>query len=125
MLKFLKCVVGGSGGDYLEEKGFCFCIDKRSRKLPLFKEKVQSSCIWGLVDIFDFSKGRSNQKLLTNGRRTVFLGFSLALNYVLADIEHMRKVHEIVSSSEDFEVKNRRPLAGDVHRCHWKTAAII
>ncbi|XP_071917661.1 uncharacterized protein [Coffea arabica] len=39
-----------------------------SPRLPLPKGKYQWSCIWGLVDMFDFRTGRTHQKRLSNGK---------------------------------------------------------
>lgn len=64
-------------------------MEHRSPKLQGKEKKIQTSCIWGLVDIFDFRNGRSNQKLLTNGRRVV--------HKEVSDFEHSRKVHTIAS----------------------------
>ncbi|KAL3499336.1 hypothetical protein ACH5RR_038429 [Cinchona calisaya] len=71
-------------------------MENRSSKLPLSKWKYQSSsCIWGLVDMFDIRTGsRTNQKLLSNGRKIHKNDF---------DVQRSRKVDKLGKLCEKWQ----------------------
>ena len=44
-------------------------MGKRSYKHSAQAEKDNAGCMWGLINMFDFRRGRSGQKLLSDRKR--------------------------------------------------------
>ncbi|KAK6947797.1 protein of unknown function DUF4378 [Dillenia turbinata] len=91
---------------------------KKSPVSPILPETHQSSCLWGLIGIFDFRQGYSSRKLLSDGRHTnrheTGVGYSWSqLNMLIESDEKRQGVNDGKDNrtqSRDDNVKSVKKL---------------
>lgn len=71
----------------LELRAHWSIMGKRSYKQAARSEKDNTGCMWGLISMFDFRRGHSNQKLLSDKKHRC--GRHVGKMFFMADLKHV------------------------------------